>query len=243
MAHCRLCLIDKPLAQSHIIPEFLYASLYNDDGRMMGITGQGEKGWKLIQKGLRENLLCRDCEALLNERYEIPFQQQWTHRYPLPVHANVGDVIEAQFDYGTFKLFHLSILFRASVATLATFGVVRLGKHEDILRRMILANDPGRPDQYPMIATAVINARNEIVRGVIAAPTLTRVEGHHVYGFGFDGVVWGYSVSSAINRTFVEVGLQPDGRMAFLVTPWHEYPMFQQAANALRNPQRRMPIG
>lgn len=237
MTQCRLCLSDKPLAQSHIIPEFLYASLYNDDGRMMGITGHGNKGWKLVQKGLREEIFCRDCEALLNERYEIPFQQQWTHRYPFPAHANEGDLFQVQFEYVSFKLFHLSLLFRAGVATLATFGAVSLGRHEEIIRRMILNNDPGRPDQYPMIATPVINARNEIVRDVIAAPTLARVEGHHVYGFVFDGVVWGYSVSSAFHRIFMEVGLQTDGRMMFYVTRWHAYPVFQQAANAIQNPQ------
>lgn len=114
---CKLCGTDKPLCQSHIIPEFVYGPLYNDDNRMMGITGVGGKGWKRVQKGLRDTLLCRDCEALLNERYEIPFQVHWTRQYPLPAQAQEGDVVQAQFDYTTFKLFHLSILFRAAVST------------------------------------------------------------------------------------------------------------------------------
>lgn len=240
MTACWLCLREQPLCQSHIIPEFLYASLYNDDGRMMGITGLGGKGWKPVQKGLRDDLLCRDCEALLNERYEIPFQQQWTKRYPLPERAKEGDLVDAQFDYATFKLFHLSILFRAAVSTNAMFSVVELGKHQEILRQMILAGDPGRPDRYPIFATALINGQQEIERRFIAAPTLTRVDGHHVYGFVFDGALWWYSVSSTINRDFVEAGLQPNGRMAFYVTPWHEHAVFQQAANAIRRPRPKL---
>ena len=84
MTRCHLCLCEDLLCQSHIIPEFLYAPLYNDEGSMMGITGFGTKGWKPVEKGLRDALLCRNCEALLNERYEVPFQQHWTQRYPLP---------------------------------------------------------------------------------------------------------------------------------------------------------------
>jgi len=237
MARCQLCQRDQPLCQSHIIPEFVYAPLYNDDGRMMGITGFGGKGWKLIQKGLRDELLCRDCEALVNERYEIPFQKQWTQHYPLPNRANEGDVVQAQFDYTSFKLFHLSILFRAAVSTNAMFGIVELGKHQEILRRMLLAGDPGREDRYPIFATALINGRSEIERRVVTAPTLTRVNGHHVYGFVFDGVLWWYSVSSTVNRDFVEAGLQRDGRMVFYVTPWAQHAVFQQAADAIRHPR------
>lgn len=237
MAHCRLCQCDRPLCQSHILPEFLYTPLYNDEGRMMGITGLGGKGWKHVQKGLREEQLCRDCEALLNERYEIPFQQQWTQNYPLPDHANEGDVVHANVDYTSFKLFHLSILFRAAVSTNATFSVVDLGKHQEILRKMILAGDPGRHDQYPLFATAVINGRGEVDRRMISAPTLAQIQGHHVYGFVLDGVLWWYSVSSSFHRDFVDTGLQPDGRMAFYVTPWHQHAVFQKAAEVIRNPR------
>ncbi|GAA0704581.1 hypothetical protein [Dokdonella soli] len=240
MAMCKLCRLDKPLCQSHIYPEFLYATLYNDDGRMMGITGVGRRGWTLVQKGLRDELLCRECEALLNERYEIPFQQQWTNRYPLPERANEGEMFYAQFAYATFKLFHLSILFRAAVSSHPMFGVVTLGKHEDIIRRMILGGDAGRVDRYPIFATALINGRAEIERRLIAAPTLTRVGGHRIYGFTFDGVLWWYSVSSHRNLEFERGGLQGNGAMAFYVSPWHEHAVTQAAAKALRNPRQRL---
>jgi hypothetical protein len=239
MAICKLCLLDKSLCQSHIIPEFLYAPLYNDDGRMMGITGVGGKGWKPVQKGLRDDLLCRECEALLNERYEIPFQQQWSNRYPLPQRADEGDVFHAQFDYATFKLFHLSILFRAAVSSNPTFRQVSLGKHEDILRQMILAGNAGRVDRYPIFATALVNDRQEIERRIICPPTLTQIGGHHVYGFVFDGVRWMYSVSSSHHLDFIEAGLQGNGGMAFYVTPWHQHIALHAAAAALRKPQIR----
>jgi hypothetical protein len=240
MARCELCHRNQTLCQSHIIPEFLYTSLYNDDSRMMGVTGLGGKGWKLVQRGIYEDLLCRDCESLLNERYEIPFQRQWTRRYPLPDKAIEGDVVQAKFDYASFKLFHLSILFRAAVSTNAMFGAVKLGRHLQILRHMVLESDQGRPDQYPIFATALINVRNEIERRVVMAPTMTRINGHHIYGFVFDGVLWWYSVSSTVNRDFIDIGLQSDGSMCFYVTPWQQHVVFQRAANAIRQP-RPMP--
>ena len=67
---CRLCLQPKIVRKSHVVPEYLYRDLYNDNGHMMGITGKGSKGWAKLQKGLRELLFCDDCEQLFNEKYE-----------------------------------------------------------------------------------------------------------------------------------------------------------------------------
>ena len=136
MAKCRLCQLDRVLCNSHIVQEFLDSSLYNNQHKLMGITGQGNRDWKLLQKGIREYLFCSDCEQHLNEKYEKPFLQQWTIDHRLPNRMQNNSVHSAIYNYQSFKLFHLSILFRSSVSSLPTFQRVNLGMHEEYIRNI-----------------------------------------------------------------------------------------------------------
>ncbi len=132
----------------------------------MGITGQGNKGWMSLQKGIREYLFCYDCEQHLNEKYEKPFLQQWSID-SLPDHIKQDSAHSAVYDYRTFKLFHLSILFRSSVSSLPTFQEVNLGTHEECVRNMLIFEDPGQDWKYPILAFAVLNGRGEVEKRLI----------------------------------------------------------------------------
>jgi hypothetical protein len=89
---CCLCLRDRTLRNSHIIPEFLHDDLYNDKHQMMGIHGGGNRGWQAVQKGIREPLFCEKCEQHFNEYCEKPFRAQWVEASPLPNPWNVADI-------------------------------------------------------------------------------------------------------------------------------------------------------
>jgi len=53
-------------------------------------------------------------------------------------------------DYTKFKLFLLSILWRASISKRDFFDQVKLGnKHEEIIRKMIFDENPKQPEDYP----------------------------------------------------------------------------------------------
>lgn len=84
MPTCHLCRRDKKLCDSHIIPKFMYAELKNQNRQIMGITGQGKRGWAPVQDGAKELLLCEDCEQHINEQYEKPFKAFWVDNSPLP---------------------------------------------------------------------------------------------------------------------------------------------------------------
>ena len=118
MPLCRLCGSDQELRNSHIVPEFLYADLYNSKNYMMGIHGRGPRGWQAVQKGIREPLFCESCEQHFNEFCEKPFRARWVEASPLPDPWNATDVHWITVDYNSFKLFHLSVLFRAGVSSL-----------------------------------------------------------------------------------------------------------------------------
>lgn len=231
---CHLCQNDRELCDSHIIPEFLYRDLYNDQHTLMGINGQGNKGWKPLQKGTREHLLCFDCEQYLNDKYEKPFLKQWTVDSPLPDRIAQDAAHTAVYDYSKFKLFHLSILFRASVSSLPTFRGVNLATHEDRIRRMLITEDPGKEWEYPILAFAVLNGRGEVERRLISCPIASRYEGHIVYGQIYGGAIWWISVSSHRNDLFCRAGLQPTGQITMIAGPWSEIGVIQDASYALQ---------
>ena len=62
---CRLCLKEKPIQNSHIIPEFLYKPLYDNLHRFKSLSTLPEIKIEYKQKGIREKLLCRDCEQYI----------------------------------------------------------------------------------------------------------------------------------------------------------------------------------
>lgn len=231
---CRLCQRDQILRGSHIVPEFLYSDLYNDKYQMMGINGLGRRGWAVVQKGLREHLLCEMCEQHFNDRFEKPFLEQWVMAAPLPNPWNFSDVHWCSFDYISFKLFHLSVLFRAGVSSLPTFSTISLGPHEEKLRKLLRSVIPGENWEYPIIGNAIVHHKTKRIMPMVTQPTRSSFNGHCCYGMAYGGVQWWISVSSHRNAEFELVGLQPDGRMPFLAVPWNEVPTIQSAAAALR---------
>ena len=236
MSICKLCLNDRELRNSHIVPEFLYCKLYNHKNHMMAINGRGSKGWKPLQQGIRESLFCECCEQHLNEYCEKPFRAQWLVNDPLPDPWRVVEPYWIKLDYSSFKLFHLSVLFRASVSSLPTYAEVSLGQqHEDRLRQMILAQDPGQPWQYPVLGLVVIHHETNSIVQMVSQVQRSRFNEHPCYGIIYGGVQWWTSVSSHRNHEFEHAALQQDGQMPFHAMPWNELEVVQAAATMLRN--------
>ena len=169
-----LCLQSRLLRESHIIPEFLHRTLYDDIHRYntFGLQGSSEVG--LEQKGEREYLLCDECEQRFSdyERYAAVFYRgaimafsdttrsesfhgkllKFTRRGSdgKPTTATVPALLHVEgVDYVQLKLFLLSLLWRMGVSNLYFFREVVLGPHEEKIRNMLLNNDPGNPDLYP----------------------------------------------------------------------------------------------
>ncbi len=188
---CKLCQKNSPLQNSHIIPEFLYRPLYDEIHRMHVLSLHKKTPRPYEQKGIREKLLCRNCEIQLSkyERYARTAFDGRETEMPLD-----GVIIVKDVDYNKFKLFLLSILWRASVSSLDFFSQVSLGLHENKIREMILSNDPGPSDKYGVIPFALIDD-STIQSDLIVQPTRTRLYGHVGYRFIFGGFMWVFLVS------------------------------------------------
>lgn len=71
---CKLCCKEKDLRHSHILPEFMYQNLYDTSPKRfyilnVDLDNSANSKRKIEQKGIREYLLCGDCEVQLS-KYE-----------------------------------------------------------------------------------------------------------------------------------------------------------------------------
>src|SRR3990170_3516203 len=139
---CRLCLKPAQLMLSHIIPEFMYEETYDDKHRTLRVDRQSPSRPRTLQKGLRERLLCADSESRLS-KYEAHAAPIVKSLPTLPIDPS-GLHLESQFvDYRLFKLFEMSLLWRAAVSNEPLFAGAKLKKAEPRLQEMLAGERPG----------------------------------------------------------------------------------------------------
>ncbi|MEJ1356845.1 MAG: hypothetical protein RPU51_01515 [Candidatus Sedimenticola sp. (ex Thyasira tokunagai)] len=187
----------------------MYKSLYHNN-RFHCISSIPEKANTQKQKGEWERLLCGGCEQHISkyERYASLLLMGGAE-----ISVKSGDkVIEVSgIDYRLFKLFQLSILWRASISSRSIFRDVSLGKHEDIIRIMLLNNEPGESYQYGCIMFATMH-KGKHIDSLIIQPELKRIDGQVGYRFVFGGFWWLYFCSShKPNKKILDVFLQKHG--------------------------------
>ena len=180
---CRLCQAVAPLSRSHVLPEFLFTSLYDEKHRFIEVVDMLRGKVTRGQKGYRERLLCAKCESLLN-RYERHARIMFVD--PLPPKVSKLRRSYPNLEYPRLKLFFLSVLWRASISSLDIFKHVNLGPHEERIRQMVLNGDPGGADAYPTLLW-VLNFNGDQLRDFIVEPTHMRVEGRKCYRFVMGG--------------------------------------------------------
>lgn len=189
---CRLCLTEGSLCFSHIYSEFLYEALYDEKHRMYGLRPKAGSKNARLQKGLREYMLCSGCEQHLSvyEGYAAKVLRNLPELGAKPP----GSVVRIRgIDYTKFKLFQLSLLWRAGVTRQMSFREVNLGPHEERLRQMVLKGDPGKPMDYGCLLMRTRGS--EALSHIIQLPGHLRFLEHHAYDMILFGIIWIFIVS------------------------------------------------
>jgi len=210
---CALCLQEKELCNSHILPEFFFKPLYDENHRFQLIPSTNEEKIYYEQKGIRESLLCEECEEQLS-RYER-YTSQLFYGGEGVYYTNENPVRIEEIDYKKFKLFQLSLLFRASVSNLDFFKNVNLGPHEEKIRKMLNDEDPGGENDYPCIIL-IPETRGRLMSDelIVMPEELNKFEGHRQYRFILGGCFWVYLVSShTVMFSFKKFFLKEDGKL------------------------------
>ena len=163
-------------------------------------------------------LLCEHCEQYLNREFEQPFFDVWYVRGTVPTVVR-GPVYNLSLpSYASFKLFLLSVLWRASVCQHGAFASTTLGQHERTVKAMLLSRDPGASGDYPVFGTVMRVPGTLAVPPVVISPFLGSWEGTPAYIIGFGGVLWMVLLRRGeLNPDARGWALMEDGRMSMVV--------------------------
>ncbi len=232
---CALCLKDKQLRNSHIYPEWIYSPLYDDKHRLEILSVVPEGRNELKQKGMRQPLLCDDCEQKLSVWEGYAKNIFVSPSKPIE-YSQEGSMFEVRgLDYAKMKLFELSIIWRAGVSTLPFFERCQLGSvHSEILRKQLDTSDPGHPDRYGVLLFGLkIGEMTETLQ-VIAEPRPARSFGVRAYNLTFGGFLWLFHVSQCDPPAVLRQGfLQANGTRLVAIRNALEMRNMQQFATEL----------
>lgn len=213
---CALCREDKTLCNSHIIPEFLYASLYDDKHRFQVLSVIPEHGNSFKQKGLKESLLCESCEQKFSvwEQYGSKVLVGGTSLQA----SKDGNLWTIDgIDYQKFRLFQLSILWRASVSKQQFFSYVQLGIHAEKIRQMLVAGMACQPGFYSCVMFG-LKFGPAAATDLMVQPKRIRILDKVGYSFVFGGFLWLYIVArQQLTGQALQTVLSEEGRTVILV--------------------------
>jgi hypothetical protein len=228
---CRLCGTPGKLCWSHILPEFLYRPLYDENHRYFVLTADVDRH-RTLQRGLTEKLLCLDCEQRLGryENYAADVMSgRLGHRY-----RKIGSRIAINdLNYRRFKLFQMSILWRGAVSSLDFFRLVSLGLHQERLHDMLLRDDPGQPHEFGC-AVVFATERGEDISDTFFNPEPLRWCGRRMIKFFFAGSAWLFHCDKRPAPTYLQnLFLQPDGPLTGLTGDLAEARAYGPIANRI----------
>ena len=220
MEICKLCKKPKKLINSHIFPEFMFKPLYNEAGRYKVLSMQNGTVIKEAQKGIYEKLMCDECDNRIIGSYEnhaskIIFSDK--KKTVDSIKTKYGLLIQG-LDYKLFKLFQISLIWRASITTRPEIKKINLGPHGDKMRMMLLEGNPGEIYEYGVILYLFPNSSKDMIE-FIRPPTKLRhrISGHQAYRAIFNGVMWVFFVSSHLkNFPNKEFFLSKEGNLPIL---------------------------
>lgn len=221
MGICRLCLKEEKLCNSHILPEFFYLDLYEEKHRTLQITKENEK---FSQKGIREYLLCQESETKLS-KYE-KYAKELIQEFPnFSRDDDLGILFSNDVNYHKFKVFQLSILWRAGISSHDAFEQVDLGpKHEEKLRKLLEEENPGELTDYGCLVSIMFDT--ELLHKVIQSPTKFKKKFYDrtAYKFVTGNLTWVFVISNKkISPKIQELFLQESGVLRVMIARCNEY--------------------
>ena len=231
--NCKLCAKVGKIRNSHIIPEFLFKPLYDSKHRFHMLSTVPDSPNRYEQKGIREKLLCQSCETLLS-KYERYARTVLFGGTEISVQKEDEKLIIGDIDYNQFKLFQLSVLWRASVSNHRFFSGVNLGsRHQEILRKRILAENPESWTSYGCIICA-LTGKHEPITDFMLQPEKARIDGHICYRLTFGGFLWlcfvsGHSQDTRLQNCF----LTESGSLTVFLKPLECFDFIRVFANQL----------
>jgi hypothetical protein len=201
---CRLCLEHRKLIKAHIIPESFFLPLRSGK-RVPEIHSDIEGKYpKKTPIGIYDtSILCSKCDKAIGV-WDNYAQQLFLKDFAEDLAVYYGSKKVAYkidaFDYDKLKLFFISVLWRASISDQYFYKRVNIGAYESVLREMILSNNPGAPEDFPVV---IAKFGDPNVTGMLD-PHKDNFDGINFYRFYITGFVIYVKVDKGKMPEFLE---------------------------------------
>jgi hypothetical protein len=145
-------------------------------------------------------ILCNECDneviGSLESYAAKNFYDNKNIEITVDENEHIINLMFKDIDYKKFKLFLVSILWRASISKHKIFSEVNLGiKYEEVARKMIFEGNPGRQDDFPTCILGLISHQNLVLKTIIA-PRKIKDDGNTAYMFFINGLFYWFNISS-----------------------------------------------
>lgn len=212
---CRLCKQNKPLLKSHIFPEWLHGPLYANKRRFFDLRTFELKRRGTPPKVIYEELLCLECEQQFN-KWEGYAHEVFFGNDPSIKIRDCGDRFDLTgLEYAPFKLFQMSLIWRAATSSSPEVPTIYLGPHTERLREMLKRERPGESREYGALLMFPSPSIQKVMEHFFEPPKRLsgRIQGHTAYKAVFGGLFWTFFVSNHSEMLPDEMFFARNGRL------------------------------
>lgn len=220
---CKLCQEDtKLLKKSHIIPDFMYKEIYDEKHFLYRGSAKNLDKMQTVPTGEYDsNILCKNCDNEIIGSYEsygsgVFFGGLPQSNCPTFKSGKINDIYVTLFEnleYDKFKLFLLSLLWRASISNRKFFKNVSLGDDEERIRKLLLSGQAGNDSSYPIFISTFLGLKN-IPADVIGEPHHFDKDKMNGYAFVISGFFIAYFLSNkGVNQFFLDASIKKSNKM------------------------------
>jgi len=212
------------LKNSHIIPDFMYQDMYDEKHKMVVVDKGMQNRAKTVSSGEYEsNLLCAECDNKILGTLESYASSvlyggnllEWKDlNLTKSINQNNVKFVKVEgINYAKFKLFLLSLIWRAGISNRDFFSKVDLGPHEEMIRQMIYSGNAGEYDRYPCNVFAYVDENKELPEGLMISPIKIN-SGGIKYLFMVSGLIYIFYISSHRLQDWIyEIALNNKGEL------------------------------
>jgi hypothetical protein len=201
----------------------MYHFLYDEKHRIYQVTGTDFDNAKTAQTGVNEgNILCADCDnrvlgTLENYACKVLYGGKLhlsSAKYETPDGIKYTEI--QGLDYNRFKLFLLSLLWRASISKDDFFSCVSLGPHEERIRSMIIGNNPDTKKVFPCVISSA-HEGGDLVNGIIFQPRKNHFNHRVNYTFFIGGLFYFFRINDREEEGwFYDVTVNEEGGLKII---------------------------
>jgi hypothetical protein len=221
LGECRLCLEQRELQFSHLLPKALYRLVGRASNALHPDTVQislNER--KKSSEQARRHILCFDCEQRFNRNGEkwvlqhcyrgrgvFPLREDLRKRAPLGPISEVEAYSASVEEVAILAYFSLSVVWRASLcdwpARGRTYESIDLGPYQEQIRKYLL----GKSQIPPNIELIVTLSQLGIPVLAFNLPVSYRVDGIRCYSFHIPGISFVIPIARGISSSWLDICL------------------------------------